>query len=193
MATARKDQFFEESLKLIHERGFKGTTMRDIAGQMNCDVANLYNFVNSKKDILEEVLFGINEQFHVGIDRIIESKYTPLDKLKQITRLYVRLTFVKPYEISLLVNGWRHLTEERKQEFLNERTSYENKVRKVIEEGIDMGEMKSLDPELATNLVLSAMRWLFDKCVSDSSNLNPIEVERQINEFIRGGLKIEQD
>ena len=83
MATERKTQFFEESLKLIHERGFKGTTMRDIAGRMDCDVANLYNFIKSKKDILEQSLFAINDEFHKGIDRIIDSGYSPL--------LYMRL------------------------------------------------------------------------------------------------------
>ena len=188
MATGRKAQFFEKSLQLIHHRGFKGTTMRDIAHEMNCDVANLYNFVRSKQDILDQTLFRINDEFHEGIDRIIESQYPPIEKLRLITRLYVQLTFEKPLEISLLVNGWRHLADNRKEEFLAERASYEAKVRSIIEEGILKGDMKELDPALATNIVLSAMRWLFDKCVDNTVSINPIEVERQINAFLMDGI-----
>ena len=188
MATARRAQFFEESLKLIHLKGFKGTTMRDIAGELDCDVANLYNFVKSKQEILEQSLFGINEEFQLGIDRISQSKYSPLGKLTQITQLYVRLTFEKPYEISLLVNGWRHLPSEQKKRFIEERTIYELKVREVIKEGITTGDMKALDLDLATNMVLSSMRWLFDHYVDDQEGFNPVEVERQINEFVLGGM-----
>lgn len=189
MATARKEQFFQKSLQLIHHRGFKGTTMRDIAQEMDCDVANLYNFVRSKQDILDQTLFRISDEFHAGIDQIIQSQYSPLEQLQLITRLYVQLTFDKPLEISLLVNGWRHLGEKRKKQFLAERTAYERKVKQIIEHGIKSGEMKALDPILATNMVLSAMRWLFDKCVDDSVAVNKVEVERQINDFILSGIQ----
>lgn len=189
MATDRRLQFFEESLQLIHHQGYKGTTMRDIATKMKCDVANLYNFVKSKEEILDISLFGINEEFQNGIDAIIESKHTPIGKLKLITQLYVRLTHEKPYEISLLVNGWRHLGEKKKKRFLAERTSYELKVKQVIEEGIDAGELKALDPTLVSNMVLSAMRWLFDSFTDHKSDWNPVEVERQINEFVISGVR----
>jgi|GEM_PF-4630660 len=169
MATARRAQFLEKSLRLIHHRGFKGTTM-------------------TKQEILDETLFDINDEFQKGIDAIISSGYGPLDKLKQITQLYVRLTFEKPYQISLLVNGWRHLTEVRKREFLNERRSYEGKVRQVVVNGIEVGEIRAFDPDICTSMVLSSMRWLFEACVEGQSAMNPIEIERQINDFVNGGL-----
>ena len=188
MATARKDQFFKESLELIHHQGYKGTTMRDIANKLDCDVANLYNFVKSKEEILVKSLFGINDEFHEGIDLILESAYDPIAKLRQITQLYVRLTYEKPYEISLLVNGWRNLNGQKKEEFIIQKTAYEAKVRGVIEEGINVGALKPLDPTLATNMVLSSMRWLFDSYVNSTETFNPVEVERQINAFVISGI-----
>ena len=188
MSTERRQQFFSESLKLMHHKGYKGTTMRDIAESMGCDVANLYNFVRSKEEILALSLFKINDEFQQGIDQIISSQYSPSGKLRLITQLYVRLTFDKPYEISLLVNGWRFLSDGKKATFLAERNTYEGKVKSVIEEGIAIGELKALDPELSTNLVLSSMRWLFDKYVDRQEDFNPVEVERQINEFVLNGI-----
>ena len=188
MSTERRQQFFSESLKLMHHKGYKGTTMRDIAESMGCDVANLYNFVRSKEEILALSLFKINDEFQQGIDQIISSQYSPSGKLRLITQLYVRLTFDKPYEISLLVNGWRFLSDGKKATFLTERNTYEGKVKSVIEEGIAIGEFKVLDPELSTNLVLSSMRWLFDKYVDRQEDFNPVEVERQINEFVLNGI-----
>ncbi len=37
----KKELFFEKTLKLISEKGFKATTMRDIAHELNFEVANV--------------------------------------------------------------------------------------------------------------------------------------------------------
>ena len=55
--STKREHFFNEALKLIHEKGFKATTMRDIAQRMNFDASNSYNYVKSKQEILESFLF----------------------------------------------------------------------------------------------------------------------------------------
>lgn len=188
MSSPKRARFFAESLRLIHSKGYKGTTMRDIAASLDCDVANLYNFVKSKDEILEASLFQMSAIFHEGITRISKSKYLPTGKIQQIIQLYVRMTFERPYEISLLVSGWRHLPDPKRKKFIEEKSSYESKVRQVIEEGMNSGELKAIDPELATALVLSSVRWLFDKYADKMQVMNPVEVERQISEFVLTGL-----
>ena len=53
----KRQRFLDEALKLIHEKGFKGMTMRNIAEKLNCDVANVYNYIENKQALLEERLF----------------------------------------------------------------------------------------------------------------------------------------
>jgi len=94
--TTKREQVINTTLRLIHEHGFRGTTMRDIAQVMECDVANLYNHVRSKHAILEDALFGISGFFHKGLDQILDSQYTPREQLKMIISLYVKLSFDRP-------------------------------------------------------------------------------------------------
>ena len=188
-SSSRRDQVVDGSLRLIHTKGFKGTTMRDIASVMDCDVANLYNFIRSKHDILEHALFGISAEFHKGIDLITTSGYDPSRQIGMVIGLYVRLSYDRPYQIALLTNEWRHLTSESKRRFLAERAGFEQKLRSIIELGVEKGDFATENVTLATELVLSSVRWLFDHCITDVNDThNPLSIERQITTFVLNGL-----
>lgn len=185
---AKKEIFFEESLKLFHEKGFKATTMRDIARKMNFEVANIYNYIDSKSSLLEEYLFDISEKFHSSIDDIIASSYTPEEKLRLIISTHVRLTAKKPYEIALLVNEWRNLKEPKLNEFVTRRDAYEDKVKSVIKSGIEHNQFRIVNPDIITDLVLSTLRWLYDKYTDNNVKVNSVELEKEIADFIMSGL-----
>jgi TetR/AcrR family transcriptional regulator, cholesterol catabolism regulator len=185
----RKKQFLDESLKMIHEKGYKATTMRDLAERMGFEVSNIYNFIESKEALLETYLFQISEDFHSGIDHILESSYSPTEKLKALVSLNIRLTSTKPYQVGLLVNEWRNLKEPKLTKFVNRRSEYEEKVRLIIREGIDSGEFRSFDMDIITHAVLSSVRWIYYWYTDHSEEVNPIELEKQLTEFVLGGVE----
>ena len=125
--STKKERFLEVVLKLIHKKGFKATTMRDIAQELNFEVANVYNYIDSKQSLLEEYLFDIQDEFHNAIDPILDSTYNPDEKLRLVVSSYIRITTKRPYEQALLVNEWRNLKEPRLQEFVTRRKEYECK------------------------------------------------------------------
>lgn len=185
----KKEEFIQESLKLIHRKGFRATTIRDIADTMDCDVANVYNYIDSKQGLLESHLFDINDEFHTQVDLIISSSYSPIEKIKKLVSLYVEITMTRPFEAALLVNEWRNLKEPKLTEFIKERESFERKVKKIIIEGIKDGALRQMDPALATYSILSSVRWLFNKYAGKKVKVNRVEVERQIIEFVLKGIE----
>jgi len=186
----RKKQFLDESLKMIHEKGYKATTMRDLAERMGFEVSNIYNFIESKEALLESCLFQISEDFHSGIDHILESSYSPTEKLKALVSLNIRLTSTKPYQVGLLVNEWRNLKEPKLTKFVNRRNVYEEKVRLIIREGIVSGDFRPFDMDIITHAVLSSVRWIYYWYTDHSLEVNPVELEKQLTEFVfRGVLK----
>jgi AcrR family transcriptional regulator len=184
----RKKQFLDESLKMIHEKGYKATTMRDLAERMGFEVSNIYNFIESKEVLLESCLFQISEDFHSGIDHILDSSYSPVDKLKALVSLNINLTSTKPYHVGLLVNEWRNLKEPNLTKFTDRRDEYEQKVRVIIKEGIDNGEFRPFDMDIITHAVLSSVRWIYYWYTDHTEEANPVELEKQLTDFILGGV-----
>ncbi|MEX0662550.1 MAG: TetR/AcrR family transcriptional regulator [Balneolaceae bacterium] len=186
----RKKKFLDESLKMIHEKGYKATTMRDLAEKMGFEVSNIYNFIDSKEALLETYLFQISEDFHTGIDHIMESSYDPVEKLKALVSLNINLTSTKPYQVGLLVNEWRNLKDPKLTEFVDRRAEYEQKVRVIIMEGIDQKQFRPFDLDIITHAVLSSVRWVYYWYTDHAEEANPYELEKQLTEFILNGVCI---
>lgn len=187
----KRDKFFSESLRLIHQRGFKATTMRDIAQVMGFEVANVYNYIESKQSLLETYLFGISAEFHTGIQHIEDSSLNSKERISAIVALHVKLASTRPHEVALLINEWRHLKEERLTDFLAEKAHYESRVGAIVEQGIKNGELRGMNKEIATQCLLSSVRWVFDWFTARPDQSNPVEIENQITNFVLKGLSQE--
>lgn len=185
---SKKEQFLHESLKLIHEKGFKATTMRNIADQLNFDVSNSYNYIKSKQEILEIFLFKTSNEFHESMDNILTSNYATEEKLKLVISSHIQMASQKPYEVSLLINEWRNLKESKLTEFIVLRNDYEKKLSGILKEGMKTKILKEMDINIATSVILASIRWFYDQYTKNETTLNPLELERQITEFVFNGI-----
>ncbi|MEM7372577.1 MAG: TetR/AcrR family transcriptional regulator [Bacteroidota bacterium] len=188
-----REQFIEESLKLFHQRGYKATTIREIAQQLNIEAATIYNYIKSKQELLDSLLFEIANKFQSGIRNIATSSYSPLEQIKLLIAMNVRLTVENPYHVSLLVNEWKHLDEARLLEFLDNRNSYEQQFQAIIAAGIEQKELRPMELELATHTILSAIRWLFSWYTPEKAHLNPFDIEKQMIDFVLKGIAVRED
>ena len=186
--TTKKELFFKKTLKLISEKGFKATTMRDIAHELNFEVANVYNYIDSKEALLEGYIFGTLDEFLIYLDNIVDSSYSPVEKLKFVISKHAQYAIAKPYEIALFVYEWRNLKEPKLTEFKDKRSTYISKVNSIIEDGINQGSLRPMDSEFATFMFFSSMRWLFSMITNEEKKINPIEIEKQLTDFIFKGI-----
>ena len=185
----KKELFMEKTLRLVYEKGFTATTMRDIAKHSNFEVPNIYNYIDSKEAFLEGYLFNIFEEFNGYMEEILESTFSPKEKLKYLISKHVRFTIREPYQVALFVYDWRNLTEPRLSEFKELRKNYLQKVGSIIKMGMEEGQFRTMDVEMATFLVFSSLRWLFNILINDEEKkVNSIELEKQITDYVFGGI-----
>ncbi|MEL6674673.1 MAG: TetR/AcrR family transcriptional regulator [Bacteroidota bacterium] len=185
-----REKFIAVSIDLFLEKGFNGTAMQDIANQLGLQAPTLYNYVKSKQGLLQELLFEMVEKFEKGMADIVESSYTPLEKLKAIIAMNVRLTAQHPHQVGLLVNEWKHLESPHLEVFQESRTHYESMFAAVIRQGMETGELRQMDLDFMTHSVLSSIRWLFQWYRPREEEINPIELERQMIEFVLQGVAV---
>lgn len=188
----KKERFIKTATELLSEKGYKSMTMRELAHRLDCDKSNIYNYISSKQDLLDQLLFEIADKFHKGISDIESSSYSALEKLKAIIRLHVTMTFENPYKMNIHANEWRFLDEDRKTLFLKRRQQYEKKISVVVSEGISENIFKKGKPHFIRNCILSSLRWLYTWKIEDKKNINPIEVEKNITDFVLSGIILDQ-
>ncbi len=187
MAIDRKEQIYSTARSLFSERGYHATTVRDIARELNMQGGSLYAHIESKEDVLWELVNRAAEQFLGAVEPIVQSDMPPADKLRKMVRAHVLVVADNLGDAAVFLHEWRFLGEGHRAEIAGLRDRYESLYRHVIEEGISSGEFAPADPKMAAMLVLSAVNWM-PQWYKPSGPLSPVEIADRFSELVLGGL-----
>ena len=182
----RKDEIIRTAAILFKEKGFSAVTMRDIAKFMGIKAASLYNHINSKQEILSNIIIKLAEEFTQGMDKIKEGNSSTIDKLKNIVNLHVRITSNNPFGMASLNNDWMHL-EGQLDYYLQLRLNYEDNLRQIIIRGIDNGELANSNAEVMLFSMLSTLRSLYI-WIPDKKDLDPSELVSDLSIVLLKGI-----
>lgn len=187
MALDRKEQIYSTARSLFSERGYPATTVRDIAREMNMQAGSLYAHIDSKEDVLWEIVSRAAEQFLAVVEPIANSNRQPADKLREMVRAHVVVLADNLADATVFLHEWKFLGSERREAIAALRNRYEGFYRQVVDEGTHTGDFAPADPKMAALLVLSAFNWM-PQWYSPSGPLSPREVADAFVDLILRGL-----
>lgn len=158
---SRKEEIIGVASRLFKEKGYKAVSMRDIAQAMGIKAASLYNHIEGKQEILATLILEVAHEFTNGMNSVVKQKTSPLEKIKEVIELHIDITVNYSEGLAALNNDWMHLENEDLANFVKMREDYEENFRKIIKEGIDIGEIQARHPEVILFSILSTLRTLY--------------------------------
>ena len=158
--TSKRDIILEEAAKLFKERGYSGTSMRDLAEKVGMEAPSMYNHIRSKDEILEIICFHIANTYVSQLSKIESSEDSFIDKLKALIRLHIRMIIEDGAAVSVTNNDWKFLPDDKLKEFKDIRRGYEKRFAAIIEQGMAAGEFHEVNVSVALFTILSAVRWV---------------------------------
>ncbi len=183
----RKQQIVNIAARLFKERGYSAVTMRDIATSMGIKASSLYNHINSKQDILTNIIIFLAEEFTNGMEDIKVSNINSIEKLNKIIEIHVNITIQNTFEMASLNNDWMHL-EERLDYYLKLRDNYEDNFRKIIVEGMENNEIIKGNPEVILFSILSTLRSLY-LWIPKKEEQKPEDLAQNLTNVLINGVK----
>lgn len=184
---SRKQQILEEAARLFRKKGFKGTSLQQIAQEVGMESPSLYNHIKSKQELLSILLMGNARLFNQRIHEIHESRLAALDKIDRIISVHIELTVNNPDAMSLMLNEWTHLEEMDKVEYVKLRDSYENQFKQILEEAMADDQVVQMDVNFMMFMILSTLRSLYAWCAR-YRNYNRLEMEAYLKQGILKGI-----
>ena len=157
----RKSEIINIAAKLFKEKGYSAVTMRDIAQAMDIKAASLYNHIKSKQEILVLIVIEIAEEFTNGINQIVSSEVSAIQKIEKVIQLHIDITLRNSEALACLNNDWMHLADNDLTYFIKMREEYEENFRTIIKQGIANQEIKNLNIEVVIFSTLSTLRTLY--------------------------------
>ncbi len=139
---------------LFAERGYRGTSMRDIAEALGVQAPSLYNHVASKQDILLAIMDTAMDRAIHALDAALAGVEDLSEQLRVATESLV-LDFLRyPDEVTICNTEVRSLDPGNRQAIVAKRDRYAARVRAIIEQGCRTGRFHAASPQLASFAVL---------------------------------------
>jgi len=164
--TARRREIEDVASTLFRERGYAGTSVRDIARAMDIQGASLYAHVASKQDVLRAIVERMASRFEHAADDALKAidgpdgQATPRARLAALTRAHVEVVTDDLGRATVFVHEWRSLDPDLRARMSKRRDAYERRFRSVIADGVDQGEFAAVDPAAAAAFILTALNGL---------------------------------
>ena len=173
---------------MFRDKGFSTTSMRDLAEVVGIEAASLYNHIDSKSEILQDIISRTARDCMSHIETIEENNLSSLNKIESLIRFHVQMMLYRFDDYHVMINEWPHLPQPYLSEFTGQRRSYVQKMEAIIREGVARGEIKDIMPYVAVLTILSSVRGL-EFWHRSVQSVKAATMEDQMVNYLINGLK----
>jgi AcrR family transcriptional regulator len=187
--TPRRAELVRAAARLFSERGYNGTSMRDLGEALGLQRGSLYAHIVSKEELLYDVVEEGAERFLARAEEAVSAGGSATDRLLLFLQGHIETAIEHLDAATVFLNEWRYLSEDRRAGVKEKRDRYEGMLRQIIEDGISSGEFRSdADVRFAVLLVLSAGNWVYE-WYRPNGQLGPREISERFSDLIVTGLE----
>jgi AcrR family transcriptional regulator len=142
------------ALTLFAERGYHGTSMRDIAGELGLRAPSLYNHLESKQELLRGIMMRTMEDLLADHRAAVATTGDVSEQLRRAMEAHVRYHARHPREVRI-GNAEIWNLEQPVQDLIRTlRRDYSRAWNEIIVRGVEEGRFRTPSPQLATYAML---------------------------------------
>ncbi len=185
----RLDRILEAGARVLAERGWFGTTMRDVAEEAGVGVATVYHYVAGREDLLYQVERRILEAA-VASARAALATRGSRERLRALLTDHIRRILARPAEVDVLSGAWPRLRGDRGRRVQELRDDYIALVRATAEGALRRGGSGGREAEARTWMLLGMADRLALEAVAGRQPGRPsVLAGRVLTVFLEGARR----
>ena len=153
----RRHEIFARTNRLFIKKGFRETSMQEIADAAGMGKSSLYDYFKTKDEIL---LWAVEDEIldlTAAAREIADQPIPAMERLREVMKTHLEfLVSSKEFYLKLSFEVQR-LPIESQQRIQIRRHAYQDLIRKLIDEGIQEGTFRPVDSLLVTRLLITAL------------------------------------
>jgi len=161
-ASAREDEILAAAARIFREKGYHGTSVRDIAESVGLLKGSLYHYIRSKEELLARLFDGALEGTVRELETIARSEASASDRLRDMVEAYVRAVTTNLDAVGLYLREWRSLPAPELSRLRAKRHALRALFEDVVAEGVRKREFAAGDEKIATLAILGMCNWIFE-------------------------------
>ena len=157
----RKEMILETAARLFGKVGFEKCSMQDISEATGVSKGTLYHYFRTKQEIYDAIFLSTLRKMTAYVGNAIDTNANPRVQLVSFFRAHAEYFDTHYWDFNATMLGVAGVSSSAlRQEAVELRDSYEGILRRIIRTGIDAGEFKIEEPNMATRAALSLVNWM---------------------------------
>lgn len=175
--------------RLFAERGYHGTSMRDLGGELGLHGSSLYSHITSKEALLVAVVERGARLFDASASAALAGGGGPEQLLRTLICGHLDVVLDNLDEARTFLNEARVLEDDHRAPVVMARDRYEAAFRSVLAEGAALGVFTpGLDPRTSAIFILSILNSI-DRWYRPDGELDRPALVDRVAGFVLDGLR----
>lgn len=183
----KRGSVVQAAVRLFARKGYHATSMQDIAEALGIQRGSIYHHIDSKDDLLFEIMEASVLRLIEPIEEIIALPLPAGDKLRRFIETHLDMIISMRAELSIFLHELKSLPPARRQKIVVHRDYYEDLLQRILREGLASGDFREVDMKFAGFTVLSVCNW-FCQWYSPQGPLNRVQIAAVFTDLLLRGL-----
>lgn len=184
----KRAKLLKVAAECFNQKGFSGTSLKDVARKLNITDAALYYYVKNKEELVNLCYVRALDLGQSALDRAIEEGGTALEQLELFIRYQIMGVCGDEGPVAVM-SEVPALEPDHREYVLKRATEHSKKITRLIESGIENGTMSSPNPIASCDAILGALNWI-PKWYKPESSLSEAQIVEAFVHTLTQGLKI---
>jgi len=184
---AVRDQIIRSAADLFREKGYRASTLDDIAARLSMSKATLYMYFRAKEEMLAAISRETIEGFTRELGLVLRSSLAPEEKLRRVVRQHVRFVIANRSFLTVFFSEEASLPARLARQLAAQKDHYDKGVESVVLEGIRRGVFREMPPRLVVFGLLGMLNWVY-KWYNPAGRWGAEEVSAAFLALIEDGL-----
>jgi AcrR family transcriptional regulator len=155
----RRETILQQAARSFRAKGYRETTMDDLAQQLGISKAALYYYVQNKEDILVEIQRSGFDGIVAGLDDLLAGDESGAGILRNLMVRYAKWVTTE-FGMCVVTLFNIRISTENSARLRDVRRTLDSHICSVLDRGVKDGSLRPCEPRLVANAIFGAFNWL---------------------------------
>lgn len=184
----RREQIVRVATKVFAEKGYRASTIQDLARELDVTSAAFYYYFDSKQELLVEIVMRPMELLVNQAANILQRSYEyEIERIRDLVHGHIGLIVSERALFTVLLRERVELAPDAAIALRKSEDVYYDQIKNAIEACIESGEVAFPSPRLAALGLIGMMSWVL-RWHDPARALSDVEIAESFYALFLGGV-----
>jgi AcrR family transcriptional regulator len=155
----QKDRMLRAAARCFNEKGYSGTSLKDVSAHLGLTDAALYYYVKNKEELVYLCYLRAGDVGRDAMDRGIAEGQDGLDTVRRYIRYHVEAMTGEDGPIAIM-SEIPSLKPAHREQILDISRRHGARFEAILERGIEDGSIRPCNVRMTGNAIMGALNWV---------------------------------